>query len=59
MKLRRKARLSPAADQVPKVARAARRTANKADFLSAEDPLGSYTGTPADGGAPVQDADDL
>ena len=23
------------------------------------DPLGSYTGTPADGGVPVQDADDL
>ncbi|MBR6548806.1 MAG: hypothetical protein IKT68_04595 [Clostridia bacterium] len=23
------------------------------------DPLGSYTGNPADGGAPVQDADDL
>ena len=23
------------------------------------DPLGSYTGVPEDGGAPVQDADDL
>ena len=23
------------------------------------DPLGSYTGTPVDGGVPVQDADDL
>ena len=23
------------------------------------DPLGSYTGTPIDGGTPVQDADDL
>ena len=57
MKLRKNARLSPAADQVPKVARAARKTANK--FASAEDPLGSYTGTPQDGGTPVQDADDL
>ena len=26
---------------------------------SATDPLGSYTGVPADGGVPVQDADDL
>ena len=26
---------------------------------SAFDPLGSYTGRPVDGGAPVQDADDL
>ena len=57
MKLRTRARLSPAADQVPKVALAARRTAN--NFASADDPLGSYTGTPADGGKPVQDADDL
>ncbi len=23
------------------------------------DPLGSYTGNPADGGVPIQDADDL
>ena len=36
----------------------ARKTANKFhrdDF----DPNGSYTGTPSDGGKPVQDADDL
>lgn len=26
---------------------------------SPTDPLGSYTGVPADGGVPVQDADDL
>lgn len=26
---------------------------------SPTDPLGSYTGIPADGGVPVQDADDL
>lgn len=28
-------------------------------FYSADDPDGSYTGVPADGGLPVQDADDL
>lgn len=27
--------------------------------VSKEDPLGSYTGVPADGGKPVQDVDDL
>ena len=57
MKHRTKARPSHAAEQNPKVAHAAQRTAN--NFVSADDPLGSYTGTPADGGTPVQDADDL
>ena len=28
-------------------------------FYSADDPDGSYTGVPVDGGLPVQDADDL
>ncbi|GHU58915.1 hypothetical protein FACS1894133_4590 [Clostridia bacterium] len=28
-------------------------------FVSAQDPDGSYTGTPVDGGMPVQDADDI
>ena len=42
-----------------KAVRAAQRTANKCSFVSADDPQGSYTGTPQDGGMPVQDADDL
>lgn len=29
------------------------------DMRAADDPLGSYTGVPTDGSAPVQDADDL
>jgi len=29
------------------------------DLGSVFDPMGSYTGLPADGGEPVQDADDL
>ena len=35
------------------------KTASKRGFCSHDDPLGSYTGTPEDGGRPVQDADDL
>lgn len=35
------------------------RTVDKPSFFSPDDPDGSYTGAPADGGAPVQDADDL
>lgn len=31
----------------------------KIKFISNNDPLGSYTGNPIDGGQPVQDADDL
>jgi hypothetical protein len=38
--------------------RKARRPAAAYDNSPA-DPLGSYTGRPADGGKPVQDADDL
>ena len=34
-----------------------RKTANK--FKDNFDPNGSYTGTPVDGGKPVQDVDDL
>lgn len=33
------------------------KTASK--FFSRDDPEGSYTGVPADGGKPLQDADDL
>lgn len=39
------------------VAKTARRTVNK--FKDSYDPNGSYTGTPVDGGMPIQDADDL
>lgn len=36
------------------------RTMPMEEMKSADtDPLGSYTGNPADGGVPVQDADDL
>ena len=28
-------------------------------YAPKNDPLGSYTGNPVDGGSPVQDADDL
>ena len=35
-----------------------RKTANK-QFLDSFDTNGSYTGTPVDGGKPVQDVDDL
>jgi len=31
----------------------------KSKFVSKNDPLGAYTGTPIDGTKPVQDADDL
>ena len=34
-------------------------TADLMDKKAHADVLGSYTGTPADGGQPVQDADDL
>lgn len=46
----------------------ARKTANKlskltkkqtVDYKDCFDPNGSYTGSPMDGGKPVQDADDL
>lgn len=57
MKIRLKA--SPRAAAVPKTARMRPKTADKASFLSPDDPNGSYTGVPADGGAPVQDVDDL
>lgn len=49
-----KAKLRTAAVRV--VAKA-RKTANK--FKDSFDPNGSYTGTPMDGGKPVQDVDDL
>ena len=38
--------------------RRTRKTANKS-FRDGFDPNGSYTGTPVDGGKPIQDADDL
>lgn len=34
------------------------KTANK-KFKDSFDPNGSYTGTPVDGGKPIQDVDDL
>ena len=37
----------------------AQKTAGKNNFFSPDDPNGSYTGVPSDGGKPVQDADDL
>ena len=57
MKIRLKA--SPRAAAALKTARMRPKTADKASFLSPDDPNGSYTGVPADGGAPVQDVDDL
>lgn len=38
------------AEKTPKVAN---------NFADSFDPNGSYTGTPLDGGKPIQDADDL
>ena len=38
---------------------AVQKTASKRSFYSHDDPSGSYTGVPSDGGVPVQDADDL
>lgn len=55
MKLRLRAKLRAAA---PKAA-LAKKTASKGNFFSPDDPGGSYTGVPQDGGTPVQDADDL
>ena len=49
MKIRLKA--SPRAAAAPKTARMRPKTADKASFLSPDDPNGSYTGVPADGGA--------
>ena len=31
----------------------------KSEFVDKNDPNGSYTGVPIDGGTPLQDADDL
>ncbi len=45
------------AAELKTVATRARKTANK--FKDSFDPNGSYTGTPIDGGKPIQDADDL
>ena len=55
MKLRLKTQRARLAAQK---AAQAQKTASKR-FFSTDDPDGSYTGVPADGGKPVQDADDL
>lgn len=58
MKLRLKA-ASLRAAAAPKAVPVKQRTADKSSFFSPDDPDGSYTGVPADGGVPVQDVDDL